>query len=407
MEEIKDVETKKNNKTFIIDKIIYFLLLLYAISSSVSIAASEVFLGLGLITWIIKLIKSRAEGLSHSPLDIPLLAFVLCRIISTFAGINIGSSMGKMKEILLFFVIYMAQFNLDSEKFLGIVKVMIYATAFAAVARIIHMYIILDLPFNLDHRLNGFTGGYMTYGSIISISILLGTGILFFSNTKKHEKILLGTSLFFLLIALTMTMTRSAWTGFLFGLGFLGIFKKRIILVIVGAIVIAGLFFAPAKIKTRAFSMFTPKDMTTYSRLKMWNWGIKVFKDYPVLGIGPNNVNKLRYTEWRKYPLEPIIQDDMVHQHNNFMQVLVTLGGLGFLIFLWLIFSFFKIFIKALMQFKLHPDYGGLIWGVNAVFISFIITGLFEYNFFDSEISLIIFFLTGGVLSLQKENASH
>ncbi len=145
--------------------------------------------------------------------------------------------------------------------------------------------------------------------------------------------------------------------------------------------------------------MFTPKDLTTYTRLKMWNWGIKVFKNHPITGIGPNNVNKLRYTEWRKYPLEETVQDDMVHQHNNFMQMLVTLGIVGVLSFLWLIFTIFKILFQSIKKLKDDPVYSGISWGITAVFIAFIVTGLFEYNFFDSEIIMIIFMLIGGTIA--------
>lgn len=390
-----------------LNKAIFVLILLYVISSSISIAASEGFLFLALVAWVIKVIidKKRKEIFFFSGLDIPVIAFFIMRILSTISGIDPANSMAKMKELLLFITIYLVRFSLDRDQFVKLLKVLVYSTSIGAVARIIHMYIIQGQPFDLEHRLNGFTGGYMTYGSIIAISLIIGFCLLFFNKVSKKEKVFLFISLGFLVIAEGMTMTRSAWMGLIVAMLFLGIFRNRILLAAVVVVITAGIILAPGKIRKRAFSMFTSDDLTTYTRLKMWNWGFKVAKDHPVVGIGPNNINKLKLTGWREYPLEDMVQEDMVHQHNNFMQYLVTLGIPGLLIFIWLIAMVFKLLISTLLKYKQDPKYSGALWGVLAVFIAFNVTGLFEYNFLDSEIILIIFFLIGGVQTFRKKCA--
>lgn len=394
----------RNEEETKLDKAIFIIFILYAISSSMSIAASEGFLSIALIIWFIKLIKNKFKGLGFSPIDLPLLIFVIARLISTVAGIDVSNSLHKAKELLLFFTIYLFRFNIDKKKLKRLMLIMVYATAFIALGRIVHMYLIQGLPFDLDHRLNGFTGGYMTYGTIISFSILMGISLLLFSELKKKERYFLIGALVLLLIAEGMTMTRSAWTGLLAALVFLGIFKNRIILGVVIVGVVLGILLAPGKIRERTFSIFTHKDLTTYTRLKMWNWGIKVFKDHPVFGIGPNNVNRLKRTAWREYPLEKMVKEDMVHQHNNFMHYLVTMGIVGLLSFLCFIFVVFKVMLKNLLKYKKDPQYAGLFWGMMACFIAFLVTGLFEYNFFDSEITMIIFMMIGGATKIYSED---
>ncbi len=391
---------KINNK---LDNAILIFIFLYAISAAISIAASETFLGIALVIWIIKLIKNKFKSLQTSSIDIPIITFIIFRVISTFAGVDVANSIVKLKELTLFIVIYLIRYNMNREFFKKSMIALIYSAAVCVVSRIIYMYLIQGLPFDKSHRLSGFSSGYMTFGSILTIIILLGAAILLFSKLEKIHKILLAGSLLILCVGLGLTLTRSAWVGLFSGMLFLGVFKNRILLFAIIGFLIIGFLFAPPKIKSRVLSIFSKEDATINTRLQMWNWGLKVFKDHPILGIGPNNVKKMK-SVWKQYPLDKLVEEQMVHQHSNFMQFLVTLGLVGFLGFIWLLLSFSKVLIQSIKKFKDDPFYSGATWGIAAAFLGFIVTGLFEYNFFDSEVILIIFFLIGGTIAILNKS---
>ncbi|MCK4667691.1 O-antigen ligase family protein [Candidatus Dependentiae bacterium] len=386
-----------------LDNVILAFIFLYAISAAISIAASETFLGIALVIWLVKLVKSKFKSLKSSSIDVPIIAFIIFRVISTFAGVDVANSMLKLKELTLFIVIYLVRYNLNQEMFKKSMIALIYSAAVGVVSRIIYMYLIQGLPFDKSNRLSGFSSGYMTYGSILTIIILLGAAILLFSKLEKIHKILLMGSLLILGAGLGLTLTRSAWVGLFTGMLFLGIFKNRFLLFAMIGLLIIGFLFAPPKIKSRVFSIFSKEDATINTRLQMWDWGLKVFKDHPILGIGPNNVKKMK-SACKQYPLEKLVEEQMVHQHSNFMQFLVTLGLLGFLVFIWMILSFSKVLIQSIKKFKADPFYSGATWGIAAGFLGFIVTGLFEYNFFDSEVILIIFFLIGGTIAILNKS---
>lgn len=387
-----------------LDKWIFIFLLLYAGSSSI-ISLAETFSTLALLLWLFKLIKNRGKGIYFTPLDLPILGYIIIRVISTYSGIDPVYSFRKLKEILLFSMIYIAAYNFDRKSFKTAILVMIYANAIIVIARIIHMYWILGYYFGLEHRLSGFSGSYMRYGTILSICILLAISIMLFSRVKKVHRILMIPALLIFFIGLGMTMTRSSWVGLGAGLFVLGLFKHRYMIYILMVTFVMGVLLSPPQIKTRLASFLSRKDATFYQREVMWSWGLKVFKDHPVFGIGPGNVKKLRYA-WREYPVEESVQDHMVHLHSNFMQVLVTLGITGSLAFTWLVLAMFSVLIRSVKAYARHPVFNGITWGILTAFIAFIVTGLFEYNFFNSEITMIIFFLTGGsiAINLQKKD---
>jgi O-antigen ligase len=92
------------------------------------------------------------------------------------------------------------------------------------------------------------------------------------------------------------------------------------------------------------------------------------------------------------------------HLHDAPLQILVERGPVGLLAWLWLFAAFFLEGGRALA--RLGADQArerGLVMGGLAATVGFLVAGLFEYNFGDSEVVLVQY----SVMALALAAAAH
>lgn len=140
----------------------------------------------------------------------------------------------------------------------------------------------------------------------------------------------------------------------------------------------------------RLLSIFDPYHPSNYSRLCFWRAGFKMVKDHPVFGVGDIDLQNL-YREYKR-PYDKEIQG---HMHNNYIHLLVTLGIVGFLIVMSLLFMIGKKMYSVYGKVKSDDLYRAYVLGFAGVFTSFLVAGLTEWNFGDHEIITLIWFHLG------------
>jgi O-antigen ligase len=186
--------------------------------------------------------------------------------------------------------------------------------------------------------------------------------------------------------------------GLFISLGiFIVYYKPKILYAAVPGLLIL-FFLLPLSIKSRITSIFDPENATNKDRVYMVSIGLKVFKDYPFTGVGPNNIEQV-YDRYK--PAEAELTN--LHLHNNFLHVLAERGILALLS---LLTAFIAIFIFLIGKIKNSIGLEkGISSGALFLFIAFLISGLFEYNFGDAEIKLLLFyFLSIPFVIKDKEN---
>ena len=194
-----------------------------------------------------------------------------------------------------------------------------------------------------------------------------------------------------------MTQTRSSWLGFIAGIAAIGLFRDRVLLfVLLGFILIFGLF-APPDFQQRAASMFDPTAPSNITRIHMITTGWRMFLDYPVVGTGDIDLRKLYVT----YTV-PLDTAEGGHLHNNLMMLLVTLGIAGFAATMALFVRIFQLEFKLARAAREHWLYGSAALGCFAAYIGFHVNGLFEWNFGDHEIAVLLWFTVGVSLVCQR-----
>jgi len=151
---------------------------------------------------------------------------------------------------------------------------------------------------------------------------------------------------------------------------------------VVGVVVMAG----PQHLRERALTMTDPNDVTVKERTYMWRSGIAMWREHPWLGVGPGGVKR----EYRHYAQAEALMKRTGHLHNSALQILVELGVAGLLAWLWIWAAFFT---EAVRLFRRLPVAAirerALVAGSIAAITGFLVAGMSEHNFGDSEVAML------------------
>lgn len=352
------------------------------IFSMVSISLVQIFLSLSIVLWAIKIIKNK-ERLAVPAFFLPLVAYAALSILSSIFSVNPNLSLYDSRELLLFLIVPVTYTAFSRTKDFERMLWALLASGYLAVLYSLFYRVFKALP---GERIKGFMGHYMTQAGILLLFSVLALSIVFFSRTKNRW--LWAIALVLALFCLVLTMTRSAWIGFFVAAGFVLVLYKPVTLVLVP--VLAGLVFlvSPQSIRNRALSIFDPGMYSNQERIEYFKTGIRIIKEYPLLGTGPDTVDMVFKNP--KYGLSEAAKKN-VHLHNNFIQIAAERGIPTFIVWLaFLVWTFFS--LLGLLKNK-SPALYPLTAGALAVLVALVTAGFFEYNFADSEIAILFLFL--------------
>ncbi len=379
---------------------LHYLLILYFISATLSIAASQIILFITALIWGYGLIKKpETFKISKSGLDIFLLLYILASIISIIFSTNIITSLQHVKHFtLLLIFIFGLQALTEGARVRFYINLLVLGgliNCFYALFK----YIALSEG-GLSKRLHGFIRSWMTFSGFLMIILLLSIAKIIWIKSIKIKFIYFLFSIFFFYIIL-LSMTRSSWVGLFFGLMILSFLKsKKLFLALMIMIILGGLIiypYIPADIKERFKSIADLQNQTNKERIYMAMIAWNIIKEHPFLGIGPGNLSG----QLKNYVSDGIDPNwSIPHLHNNLLQIAADKGLLGLV-------SWIAIFIKWLFDsikafYKHRNFYPDLIAGAISVVVAFLISGLFEYNFGDSEILMLLLFIMAIPYALTK-----
>jgi O-antigen ligase len=190
-------------------------------------------------------------------------------------------------------------------------------------------------------------------------------------------------------LGLGATYVRGAWIGFGAGvLVVLGLLKRGRALVAVGAVALAVALVLVPTVRRRAESIVDPADPTARERIAMWSSALRMARDHPLTGIGPGHVK----SEYPRYAAPEFQTKRRGHLHNTPLQILVERGLIGAAAWVAVFVAFFR---GAASAFRGLPPAAGLeralVGGSIAAIAGFLVGGLFEYNFGDSEVALVAY----------------
>ncbi len=364
----------------------------FLLGSAVSISLAQIALALLAARWVWRLATGRARP--GWPLAGPFLAFAATTLLAAALSARPLESLVEAKALLLILAFYVIRDALPDElaadrfltallalaaaiSVLGVLQVALcpwigpYAPALGRIAR------------KCD-RAHALYTIWMTLAGVLSL-ILLATAPRLFARPDDGRRLrwplaawLLGG------VGLAATYVRGAWLGFVVGLAVvLGLARRGRLPLVAGVLLLGLVVILVPGLRDRAGSIVDPSDPTARDRLSMWRSGAAMVAVRPLTGVGPGLV-KHAYPD---YAEPDAMRRNRSHLHNTPLQILVERGLLGLAAWAWVFAAFFWHAGRGLAA--LPPEAGiarALVTGSIAAVAGFLVGGLTEYNFGDSEV---------------------
>lgn len=370
-----------------LDKIIYLFLVSYAITSSISIAASSLFIGLAAFCGILRQLRSPIDFSLSQGIIKAMVIFFLTSSISIFfahdpiAGLN---TLGALVFRTLPFFLAIG-FVREKKQFIAIIvgmTISIFIADLYAVWQGVHG----------NFRAQAFSGHPMILAGYLiqMIPVLLILSLeqsLFCVKKRKFIAFVLILSI----LALLFNGTRGAWLAVLGTFFLYGIYewkKRDNPKVIVGVVLVSALLTFTTVIvpgfKDRVDTITDKSYQSNSERLLVWKGAWSMFLDHPITGVGLGNFEKMYQEQY----MSSQAVERLGHAHNNFLQILADRGIVGFLGFLYLF---------GYILFNSYRNSKESFVGTAMFFVTvcFLFQGFTEYNAGNSAVTRMFWFLLG------------
>lgn len=238
-----------------------------------------------------------------------------------------------------------------------------------------------------------FVGGFLAF----MLPLILGVAW----NNKKHHKVLLPLA-FIVLLALVLTLSRSAYLSLMAGLFVFGLFRS--VKVLTGLTVLLILMIAALPpVQNRFLSLvdnvesffvddYTLPDASARLRFASWDEAWQLFLEKPLIGQG---YNRYKYAALELGTLKDLNIHSASGGDSSLLNILAMTGVLGFL-------PFFAIYLLLAKQ-AWHARKTGYGLG----FLS-ALCGLFIHSIFVNSLLfplfMVPFWVSAGLLPASKEN---
>ena len=358
-----------------LERAAFIALATFVAALQVSIALANILLTVTGVLWVALLIKKQER----------VTAPQWFWFLPTYAGLTLMSAVMSLapvtsiidsKQLLLFLIVPGVYRLARGQRAITIATVIISVGAASAIIGIAQ-YGIFEYD-NLGRRPQGSLTHYMTYsGLLMLVSGMAAARLLFHGRDRTWPALVMPA----LLVALALTFTRSAMVGTCVGIGLLLAIKDLRLLLL--APIVAGLFtaVAPEQITARLYSTFDPQNETVRDRIAMMRTGVRLVRDYPLMGVGPDMVEGV-YADYRD---PAAVQESNPHLHNVPIQIAAERGLPALFVWIALIVAV----TRGLVHLLRTSAYRFLPAGGLAAVGSMLAAGMFEYNFGDSEFLML------------------
>jgi len=409
--------TLNKRKTSEWDEGIFFLLIaiviliplaFYPYCIPVFVPIKELFLQilvlLALTMWKLRIVAFNKLEWKTTSLDKPVFLYLLLGCLSLIWSVNIYNSIMTLPIFLvgpfLYFVVSNSMWEQNKiEKLLLVI--IIIGTAMGAYG--ILQYIGIDFTFwggNIGRgQVFGLFGNVNYYAEYLILPLALVIGLIL-SKERIFHRIFLLIALIIMSIALFLTFTRGSYLAIAISIPAIlflyyrsssnntnkQYYKKIILYFLLFVIIALAVIYIPhplnkentplGKLRNRVTIESLTSGSSILRRVATWKFTWMMIEDYPILGsgVGTYGYQSLKYqsdffAQGQNRDIYP--HGYAVQAHNEYLQIWSELGVIGLLLFLWIIFNYYR---SILIHFKRMREKEkvitiGLAGGVTAVLI--------------------------------------
>jgi O-antigen ligase len=257
-----------------------------------------------------------------------------------------------------------------------------------------------------DWRATGFYNHWVTYAEVLQLIASLALGIFLALQQKRSlTGVLLILPVAGLTFALAMTVTRASWIGFAVSvLAMLLLTSSRRTIVVVGAcaipLVLAGVVLLQQR---RSIGFFDKSDQSTSWREMVWKEGSQLLVSKPrhlIFGVGMDSIKG----HWREWGLFDNGRQPIGHMHSNLLQIALERGVPALIVWLILIGVYLRMLWRITRRKMIDDVARGFAVGALGGALGFFASGLVHYNWGDSEVVTIFYFIMGLCLVVERTN---
>ncbi len=324
------------------------------------------------------------------PYFLPMLVYVGFTLLSCVFSIDPARSLDRARQLSWFLAVPVVYSLARGPRASRMMTVILSVGALSATFGIVQ-FAVLHYD-SLGQRPVGTLSHWMTYSGQLMLVLCAVGGRLIFSDKGRIWPALVAPAL---LVALELTLTRSAWVGVSVAVGMLLMMRDLRLaagLPVVGALIFA---LAPDTVASRMLSTFDMQDATNRDRVAMSRAGLAIIAEHPLTGAGPNMIP----TVYPKYRTTDAVRMNTPHLHNNLVQIAAERGLPALAAWLWFIGALVLHLARLLRS-------GSRVLAATAIACvgAMLTAGLFEYNFGDSEF-LMLFLVMVTLPSAERQDA--
>ncbi|MCI9156084.1 MAG: murein biosynthesis integral membrane protein MurJ [Lawsonibacter sp.] len=362
----------------------------------------------GGLSVLLCLVRNRERQLAWSPINRYILLYAAIYLAGTLFSVNLRSSLrpGLLSVVFVLFslVLYNAVTNRNQLDTLLSAAVLV-GMAVAAYGILQYLFrwgyqdqswVDSDMFFTIEFRVPSTLGNPNMLGQYLILIIPVGGAkLLSAKDWPKRGFYLICCAL--MCVCMILTFSRGAWLGLLFaGAVFVLLLNPRLILL--APVALAALWFVlPDTVISRFTSIGNMTDGSTTYRVSIWLATVDMLKHYWPCGIGPGSTafNMV-------YPAYAYSDSSAQHAHNLFLQLMCDAGVTLLILFLIVLFVYFRMMCTAVSQEKdwtsrlYQAAFAGGVCG-------FLVQAMTDYSFYNYRVLLLFWtYLAMGALSARR-----
>ncbi|MBN1976299.1 MAG: O-antigen ligase family protein [Anaerolineae bacterium] len=356
-----------------------------------------------------------------SSLDLAALLFVLVAGASFFVAEYRHVALRELRVLILepaLFYLMLRTSRLDGEAIWRVIHFFVLGAVVVALLGLVQ-YAFSDVEAvrqalgDVIRAEGGFHRLRSVYGSPNSVGLYLGrvlpvlVAVALF-GASRNRRVAYGLAAVPVGLALLLSFSKGALlTGVPLSLLALGVLAGGRWLWASAAAVVAGVVAAIPLLRMlmrvpRFASLFDPSQGTLFFRLHLWRSSWMMFRDHPLLGVGPDN---FLYHYRGRYILPAAWEEPHLSQaHNVLLDYATRMGVLGVAVGVWFQVAFWRLALP-LRRLK-DPDCRALALGLMCSMVNFWAHGMVDASYFLIDLAFV-FFLTLGVVQWLARSDTH